>query len=103
MRPRSVLKLLYLILNIKFPAPICSQSKLTWKDVVKEALAGIGNSGRLDDIYSKRRGVCTIFKLFKIIYILSIVLPSIPAFNNLILSCGVSNIYDFPIFLNSYF
>jgi hypothetical protein len=28
------------------------EGKLTWKDVVKEALAEIGNSGHLDDIYS---------------------------------------------------
>jgi hypothetical protein len=38
---------------------------------------------------SKRRGMCTIFKLLKIIYSFSIVFPSIPAFNNLTLSCGV--------------
>ncbi len=33
-----------------------NEIKLTWKDVVKEALAGIGNSGHLDDIYSKIEG-----------------------------------------------
>ena len=33
-----------------------NESKLTWKDVVKEALLEIGNSGHLDDIYSKIRG-----------------------------------------------
>ena len=30
--------------------------KLTWKDVVKEALAEIGSSGQLDDIYSRIKG-----------------------------------------------
>lgn len=30
--------------------------KLTWKDVVKEALSKIGNSGHLDDINSKIEG-----------------------------------------------
>jgi hypothetical protein len=38
---------------------------------------------------SKSKGVFTIFKLLKIIYSFSIVFPSIPAFNNLTLSCGV--------------
>ena len=33
-----------------------NESKLTWKDVVKEALSEIGTSGRLDDIYSKIKG-----------------------------------------------
>ncbi len=33
-----------------------NEGKLTWKDVVKEALSGIGTSGHLDDIYSKIRG-----------------------------------------------
>jgi hypothetical protein len=33
-----------------------NESKLTWKDVVKEALLEIGNSGHLDDIYSKING-----------------------------------------------
>jgi hypothetical protein len=33
-----------------------NESKLTWKDVVKEALVGIGSSGHLDDIYSKIKG-----------------------------------------------
>ena len=32
------------------------ESKLTWKDVVKEALSEIGTSGNLDDIYSKIKG-----------------------------------------------
>ena len=32
------------------------ESKLTWKDVVREALAGIGNSGHLNEIYSKIEG-----------------------------------------------
>ncbi|MCZ7356151.1 MAG: hypothetical protein O8C66_00180 [Candidatus Methanoperedens sp.] len=30
--------------------------KLTWKDVVKEALSNIGNSGPLDDINSQIEG-----------------------------------------------
>jgi hypothetical protein len=33
-----------------------NESKLTWKDVVKEALLEIGSSGHLDDIYSKIKG-----------------------------------------------
>jgi len=33
-----------------------NESKLTWKDVVKEALEEIGTSGHLDDIYSKIMG-----------------------------------------------
>jgi hypothetical protein len=33
-----------------------NESKLTWKDVVKEALSEIGTSGHLDDIYSKIKG-----------------------------------------------
>jgi len=33
-----------------------NESKLTWKDVVKEALSEIGTSGHLDDIYSKIMG-----------------------------------------------
>jgi hypothetical protein len=33
-----------------------NESKLTWKDVVKEALLEIGTSGHLDDIYSKIKG-----------------------------------------------
>ncbi|HEY9205727.1 MAG TPA: hypothetical protein VIO58_07370 [Candidatus Methanoperedens sp.] len=33
-----------------------NESKPTWKDVVKEALADIGTSGHLDDIYSKIKG-----------------------------------------------
>ncbi len=33
-----------------------NESKLTWKDVVKEALFEIGSSGHLDDIYSKIKG-----------------------------------------------
>ncbi len=33
-----------------------NESKLIWKDVVKEALLEIGNSGHLDDIYSKIKG-----------------------------------------------
>ncbi len=33
-----------------------NESKLTWKDVVKEALAEIGSSGHLDEIYSKING-----------------------------------------------
>ncbi len=33
-----------------------NESKLTWKDVVREALAGIGNLGHLDDINSQIEG-----------------------------------------------
>ena len=33
-----------------------NEIKLTWKDVVKEALTEIGSSGHLDDIYSKIKG-----------------------------------------------
>jgi hypothetical protein len=33
-----------------------NESKLTWKDVVKEALLEIGNSGHLDYIYSTIKG-----------------------------------------------
>jgi hypothetical protein len=33
-----------------------TESKLTWKDVVKEALLEISSSGHLDDIYSNIKG-----------------------------------------------
>ncbi len=33
-----------------------NESKLTWKDVVREALSKIGNSGQLNDINSQIAG-----------------------------------------------
>ncbi len=33
-----------------------NESKLTWKDVVRDALLEIGNSGHLDDINSRIEG-----------------------------------------------